>query len=269
MFEVLTAGYGEDPAQAGDLYLPTGRRGPVVCLLHGGFWRMPHGRDQLDAIARDLAGRGFAVWNLGYRRVGAPGGGFPGTLLAVDAGIDHLAVLAAWGAELDLSQLVVAGHSAGGHLALWAVARYRSGLAGVTAHIRPMAAAGLAPAADLAAIHSLGGGSGVVEAFLGGSPADVPSCYATASPRALLPLGVPQLVVHGEEDEALPVGLSGAYAAAAMAAGDPVEFRPLPCVGHMDLIDPAAAAYAEFLGWLEHHLAGLEPESSLARPPSR
>src|SRR5882757_8094412 len=91
-----TIAYGPSPDQVGDLYLPrhAGHRtaGPVrvVCLLHGGFWRMPYGRDHIAPIALDLAERGFAVWNLEYRRVGTAGGGWPGTLQDVGAGIDHL-----------------------------------------------------------------------------------------------------------------------------------------------------------------------------------
>jgi acetyl esterase/lipase len=113
-----------------------------VCLLHGGFWRMPYGRDEMDAIARDLAARGFAVWNLEYRRVGAPGGGWPGTLDDVGAGIDHLATLVGEGVNLDLERVAVVGHSAGGQLALWSASR-------ASPRVRVAAAAGLAPVADL------------------------------------------------------------------------------------------------------------------------
>ncbi len=123
-----TITYGACADQAGDLHLPQmrgddPRRAAVVCLLHGGFWRMPHGRDQMNAVAGDLATRGFAVWNLGYRRVGAPGGGWPGTFDDVVAGIDHLATLAADGVAIDPERVIVVGHSAGGQLALWCAHR--------------------------------------------------------------------------------------------------------------------------------------------------
>ena len=104
--------YGTDASQVGDLYLPSPPRPAVVCLLHGGFWRMPYSREEMTPIAEDLVRRGFAVWNLEYRRVGAPGGGWPGTFEDVVAGIDHLATLAAEGADLDLDRIQVAGHSA-------------------------------------------------------------------------------------------------------------------------------------------------------------
>ena len=117
-----TASYGALPDQEGDLYLPAHSRAPVVCLLHGGFWRMPHGRDQMAAVAQDLVSRGYAVWNMEYRRLGVRTAGWPGTFDDVITGIDRLAQFVADGTDLDLDRVVVCGHSAGGHLALWAAA---------------------------------------------------------------------------------------------------------------------------------------------------
>src|SRR5438105_2368060 len=137
-------------SQEGDLYLPTRPGRSVVCLLHGGFWRTPYARDEMTPIARDLVARGYAVWNLDYRRLGDPGGGWPGTLEDVAAGIDHLADLAAEGVALNLQRVIVAGHSAGGQLALWSAARDRySGDGAAPPRVRVAAVAGLAPVADL------------------------------------------------------------------------------------------------------------------------
>ena len=115
--------YGPGADRFGELWRPAGDGPwPVVVLLHGGFWRAQRTLELMRPLAADLAGRGFAAWNLEYRRVGQPGGGWPGTCEDVAAGLDHLARLA--GREpLDLDRLVVAGHSAGGHLALWSAAR--------------------------------------------------------------------------------------------------------------------------------------------------
>lgn len=244
---VSTLRYGEDEAQEGELYLPDVARPPVVCLLHGGFWRMPYGREQFDAVARDLAERGLAVWNLGYRRVGAPGGGFPGTLLDVDAGLDRMHDLAD---QIDLARILVAGHSAGGQLALWSAARKRANIAGVKARVQPIAVAGLAPLCDLASAAERRLGGGAVEAFLG-EPAEFASRVASASPVALLPLDVQQLILHGAEDEAVPISMSRTYAEAASAAGDAVELIELPRTGHMDFLDPQSEASARFRSWLE------------------
>lgn len=241
-----TARYGTFPSQEGDLYLPGVRRPPVVCLLHGGFWRAPHGRDQLAAVAADLAGRGYAVWNLGYRRLGEAGGGWPGTLEDAAAGLDHLASLAHEGCDLDLDRIVVAGHSAGGQLALWLGAR--------AAGVRPRAVAGLAAASDLRALWERGLGAQAAGGFLGGSPAQHPDRYAAASPRERLPLGVPQLILHGEQDGDLPLAIAREYAEAARGAGDAIEFVPLAGMGHMDPLDPGSEAHAVFCRWLERVL---------------
>src|ERR1700730_7910727 len=114
-----TVSYGQSRDQVGDLYLPDAPSPPVICLVHGGFWRLIYNRSYIAPVAVELARRGFAVWSLEYRRVGAAGGGGPGTLGDVRAGIDHLATLAEEGIDLDLARIATVGHSAGGQLALW------------------------------------------------------------------------------------------------------------------------------------------------------
>lgn len=206
---------------------------------------MPHGRDQMDAIARDLAAHGFAVWNLEYRRLGAPGGGWPGTLDDVAAGIDHLASLPALGFDIDLGRIAIAGHSAGGHLALWAAGRRptaaKLGVRGVVA---------MAPLSDLAEAHALKVGGEVVSEFLGGAPDLLPERLRAASPFEMLPLGVRQLILHGSADTAVPIDLSRRYASAAKAAGDVIELIELPGVGHMEFLDPESTAHAACRRWL-------------------
>lgn len=248
--------YGPAISQVGDLYLPKTPQPAVVCLLHGGFWRMPYGRDETAAIAVDLAARGYAVWNIEYRRVGSPGGGWPGTLEDVAAAIDYLAVLAANGEDLDLQRVAVAGHSAGGHLALCACAK-RTGDDGRFAPrtVAPVAAAALAGVLDLHATFSLSSGNSAVSELLGGSPSEHPARYAQASPLALVPLNVQQLIVHGTQDIALPVELSRKYAQAALLAGDRVDYLELAGMGHMEYLDPASNAHDALCQWLSSALA--------------
>jgi acetyl esterase/lipase len=243
--------YGESDSQMADLYLPagTGAR-PVVCLLHGGFWRMPYGRDEMAAIAADLAASGYAVWNIEYRRVGASGGGWPGTLEDVAAAIDHLALLPSGETHLDLRRVAVVGHSAGGHLALCAGARRAEGRARPFAPSRvvPVAVCGLAAVTDLDKAFALDSGNGAVSSLLGGSPGEFPARYAQASPVRLLPLGVRQLL-------AVPAELARDYAQAARRAGDRVDYMELAGMGHMASLDPSSPAHAALRNWLSGALA--------------
>jgi acetyl esterase/lipase len=243
---MTTEKYGPHEDQVGDLYLPANARPAVICLLHGGFWRMPYGRDQMNAMAQDLVDRGFAVWNLEYRRSGAMTGGWPNTGADVIRGIDYLSTLVAKGADLDLNRIAIVGHSAGGHLALWAAAQARRHSYGGC--IR--AVVGEAPVSDLRAADESGLGRGAVAELMGGTSVKKPECYAAASPSCLLPLGIPQLVVHGTADEAVPIAMSRAYAAAAMAAGDTVSFTELPGADHMAFLDPASSAHKAVCTWL-------------------
>src|SRR4051812_21943051 len=122
----LRIAYGTEPAQVIDLFLPKGRGPhPVVILLHGGCFLAEYkGLAETSGIAVDLARRGYAVWNVEYRKLGEPGAGYPGTFQDVASAVDALRAQAPkYG--LDLRRVIAIGHSAGGHLALWAASRGR------------------------------------------------------------------------------------------------------------------------------------------------
>lgn len=253
---MLGVPYGDGPDQVGDLRLPEGSGlAPVVVLIHGGFWREPFKRDLMEGLALDLTGRGFATWNLEYRRVGASGGGWPQTATDVARGIDHLAALAS-GYPLDLSRVALVGHSAGGHLALWAGARQRLPEAAPGAHpkVMPAYVVSLAGVADLEEADRTGLGGGAVASFLGPG-SDRSAIYPEASPRALVPLGVPQLLVHGTADRIVPIAQSERYAAAAGTAGDEAELLLIPGAGHFDLIEPSTPAWSATAARLIDRLA--------------
>lgn len=236
--------YDGMPCQAGELFLPAQSMPPIVCLLHGGFWRTPWGREQMVPLALDLQQRGFAVWNLGYRRVGENGGGWPGTFEDAAAGIDHLAELAGNGVALNLKQLYLVGHSAGGLLALWSSAR------GNTQRVRPSAVAGLAPITNLARCFAQLNDPDLLNHFLGDAADKHETRYGRLSPLHQLPLGLPQAIIHGAEDEAVPFQDSQDYVLHASNVGDEARLIVPAGAKHMAFLDPASSAHAALCGWL-------------------
>jgi acetyl esterase/lipase len=216
--------YGSHPSQVAELFSPDEEPRGVAVVIHGGFWRGSYDRHLMDDLCRDLVERGWAAWNLEYRRLG-DGGGWPHTFEDVEAGIRHL--------KASNKVLLAIGHSAGGHLALWAAAY---GL--VTGAVSQ------AGVCDLAEAARLGLSRGVVHELL------PPEAYAHASPAELLPLGVPQLLVHGEADDIVPVELSRSYHAAAVEAGDEVDLVTLPGVAHFEHLDPSSSAWRAVIDWL-------------------
>ncbi|HVE73800.1 MAG TPA: alpha/beta hydrolase [Mycobacteriales bacterium] len=248
--------YGEHPLQVGEWWVPNDGAGtlPTVVLIHGGYWRKRYDLHLEDAVAGALAERGFLVWNLDYRSSAEP---WPTTLSDVAAGYDHL-VSSSLAERVDRKRIAVAGHSAGGHLALWLAGRHRlpAGAPGAAtpATLTPALAVAQAPVASLvtAAHERLGHRAAV--ALTGGSPAKVPERYAVADPMALLPTGVPSVCIHSAGDGPVPLSQSEAYVAAALAAGDQSELRLVPG-DHFAHLDPASPACAAL--WLA--LAPLAP----------
>jgi acetyl esterase/lipase len=240
--------YAEGPHRFGELRLPTGPGPhPVVVLIHGGCWQSEYDLDHVTPLAAALTRGGVATWTLEYRRIGATGGGWTATFDDVARGTDHLRALAGEH-PLDLDRVVLAGHSAGGHLALWLAAR--SNLpAGSPLHTpAPLPMRGVVALAAIADLRAYGAGTGscnaAVPQLLGGGPDAVPERYAHASPIELLPLGVPQRLVHGAVDPIVPLAQSERYAERARARGDDAQLRVVGGAGHFDVIAPFAPAWA-------------------------
>jgi acetyl esterase/lipase len=192
---------------------------------------------------------GAATWNIEYRRIGS--GGFPATFHDVARAVDHLRELSPMH-DLDMARVVALGHSAGGHLALWAAARDRIPQDNVilprdSAPLALRAAISLAGVVDLHAAWKYYLSDRVVEEFLGGPPSDFPERHAVGSPMELIPLRVPQVLVHGTEDENVPFDISRAYHAAAIARGDDANLIPLDGAGHFECVDPRSREWSRVL----------------------
>jgi acetyl esterase/lipase len=213
--------YGPEPLQFGDLRIPAGDGpNPLAIVIHGGFWKANFNLIHTGHICAALCELGVMSWNVEYRRVGDPGGGWPGSYEDVLDAVRFARTLAG----LDPTRIVLVGHSAGGHLALLAAARSRL------------------PVVAIAAVSDLvGWQTEKSAAFLGGAaPAD-------ASPLEALPLGVRQVLVHGTHDDVVPFRLSERYVTVARERGDDAELVRLAGAGHFEPIDPLAPEAARVL----------------------
>jgi acetyl esterase/lipase len=210
-------------------------------LVHGGCFKAAYAQaSYFGQVGDALKAKGIATWNIEYRRLGQPGSGWPGTYLDVAHGVDHLRAIAAQH-KLDLRRVVIVGHSAGGHLAMWAAARTRVPKGSPLYLANPLPVRGvvdLAGPVDMTAhIREYEGlcQDSVITTLLGGTPSTVPDRYAQASPMALLPLGVPQVIVIGTHEDYVPRDLVDAYASAAAKAGDSVRTIIFPGAGHFEI----------------------------------
>lgn len=252
--------YGPAPQQFGHLRLPRGTGPfPVVIFVHGGCYRAEYSIAHAGPAEQAWADAGYAVWSLEYRRVGDPGGGWPGTFQDLGRGVDHLRELSAH-YPLDLARVVAAGHSAGGNSALWLAARPRIPRDSPLWVADPLAIGAvlaLAPAGDFAEMHEKNGCGGIMDALMGGSPASVPDRYRAASAGALLPSGVPQSIVIGGRDASFSA-LGRSYVVKARAAGEArLTERVIDAAGHFDVIAPGTRAWDDVQGELRRLFAQL------------
>lgn len=234
--------YGTDPNQYGELRLPEGPGPfPTAVMIHGGCWLAQYGTSTIEPLSDALTETGFATWTIEYRRVGQQGGGWPGTFLDVGAAIDHLASIARQN-PIDLQRVVLAGHSAGGQLALWAATRAALP-AGTELHTEspliPKGVLGLAAISDLGEYGEsrIGCNAAVVD-LMGGTPEEVPERYAAVDPTRRLPVGVPVHLVHGDDDKIVLPQQSVDFAAGAAVAGEEVALTRLPGTDHFEVISP-------------------------------
>jgi acetyl esterase/lipase len=241
--------YGSDPLQFGDLRLPSGPGPyPVAVVIHGGCWFNMFGLEFMDAMSDILTTAGVATWNIEYRRIGDPGGGFPNTLTDVGLAVDTVRELAST-YHLDLGRVITVGHSAGGHLALWVAARHRLPAGNPLRGADPLplsAAVALAGIPNLAESLDLNVCSGLAAVLMQGTPDEIPELYAEASPSELVPLGLRQTLIHGTADTIVPLEMSEHYRDAAHDAGDhQVSLKKVHDAGHFDMIEPTSPKWSQ------------------------
>jgi acetyl esterase/lipase len=249
--EKIKIQYGQDSLQFGNLMLPSASSGsPVVMIIHGGCWSNNYDYTLMDEMAFDLAQRGYVTWNIEYRRIEDEGGGWPGSFNDVANAFKHLTKIAK-DYPLDLNNIIVTGHSAGGHLAL---------MLGAQPQIKPKSQIKVSDLPPIKGIISLAGitdlstylspdwcGSNILK-LVGGSPDQYPDRYKEGSPITYLPLNIPQKLITGVNDKRVSVDHITPYSNRAKEVGDPIELLTIPDAGHFEVIKPGSVAWKKIVG---------------------
>jgi acetyl esterase/lipase len=222
-----------------------------VVLIHGGWWGPQYGADNLDGVAADLAERGWVAWNIEYRRLGL-GGGYPSTLEDAAAAIDYLATLE----DVNTERVMAIGHSAGGHLAVWAAGRSKlpAGAPGAGTVVEFAGVVSLAGVLDLGAAAREKIGNGAAIDFMGGSPGERPERYAVASPLSQVPIPAVVRCVHSRTDDRVPFAESVTYVAAAQAADQDAQLLKVDG-DHFSLADITSPTWPIVINALEEMMS--------------
>ena len=253
--------YGAAPSQFAELFQPAGQGPfPVAVIIHGGCWTKHFGGiTQMRNMAGDLAARGIAVWNVEYRRYDEEGGGYPGMYHDVAMAMDRLRTLAPEH-QLDLSRIVLVGHSAGGHLAQWAGSRARLPRSSPLYVADPLpvpvviSLGGLADLRNEQALIKTSCDRDMVQ-LAGVASAERPDIFSDTSPAEMLPAGVRTVLIHGEFDNISPLRVGQDYARRAQAAGDAAEVLMLPGGSHYDEVAATSRSWPIVLEEIRKALA--------------
>ncbi|AMM52836.1 esterase [Rufibacter sp. DG15C] len=240
--------YGKDSLQFGELRLPQGKGPfPVVVVIHGGCWLAQYNYQYMNHLSAALTKAGYATWNLEFRRVGNPGGGWPGTFLDVGQGVDFVKQLARQH-PLNVKEVVVMGHSAGGHLALWTATRQKLPKESPLYLKKPLKVKGVVALAGIADLNAYatapGSCNAAVPQLMGGLPDQFPDRYALGSPLGNLPLKVPVRLVQGDKDPIVPVSQAQGIARFSSHKQYLVQEVIVPNAGHFDLVAPTSPVWS-------------------------
>ncbi len=224
--------YGKDANQFGELRLPkTGGSFPVVMNIHGGFWRAKYDLTHAGHSCAALTAKGFATWNIEYRRVGNPGGGWPGTFEDIASAYRFIPQMAKQ-YKLDATRILVMGHSAGGQLAICLAAH----------EVTAKRVVSLAGVVDVQQAYQQHLSNDAVAEFLGGKPSDVPEHYHEADPMQFS-CKATQWLIHGAADDIVPPSFSRNYVQSKQKRGEDAHYLEIGPAGHFDLIDPRSRAW--------------------------
>ena len=242
--------YGPDTLHFGELRVPDGAGPfPIAVVIHGGCWQAAYDLHHAAAESEALRASGIATWTIEYRRIGDSGGGWPGTLQDITRAIEFVPQLAARAPHLDATRVILIGHSAGGHLALWAASRADATASPDFPTPPSLPIRGVVSLAGITDLREYGSQPGscnsAVPQLMGGTPDEYDARYAAANPVELVPLRAPVRLVHGERDPIVPPAQSHAFAERNRAAGGQAVVVLVDGAGHFDVIAPHAPAWRE------------------------
>jgi acetyl esterase/lipase len=244
--------YGPGLQHFAELRFPRGKGPfPLLFVIHGGFWQSAYDLKHIGHLCAAFTRKGIISCNLEYRRVGDPGGGWPGTFQDVSLATDHILETISSDPRVDSARTAALGHSAGGHLALWLTSRHRiskdSPVHGSQKY-RIDKAISLAGVCDLRTGFKDRLGSGAVARLMGGTPDQYPDRYDAGSPIELLPAQTRQVLLHGTADDIVPVSQSEKFVTKAEELGEQPTLITIEGVGHFDMIDPETNAWSAVAG---------------------
>lgn len=237
--------YGDNPLQFGDLRIPeSGTDFPVAILIHGGCYLSEYSLGHLGLMAKEITEMGIATWSIEYRKIGDEGGGWPGTFQDISDGTNFIAELVDT-YKLDLNNVIIVGHSSGGHAALWLGGYTKPMMDAPARKIELKGILALAAVTDLSRRHASGDCDDVVEKLMGGSPMEVPERYNLTSPMEMemSQIDVPQILIVGTEDREARIDENERYYKRWSGNEENIQLILAEGSGHFELIFPESKSW--------------------------